>query len=589
MSTSIADTGERVELEGVPGAGSKAAPSAGSTPAPLAEPLAEPLVEADNSTWPPVAAPLPELGGGAGFEAGLEALPAPASSTALGGEVTRHLVGGTSALGLSVAVERGVGLLANILAARFGGKAVFGAYSFAISTANQISMYAAGGIGATATRFSGKYPQGSAGYPTLRRALLIVSIASAALAALGLWLGAAPIAHLVGKASMTGLLRWAAISSVGIILLECTRGFFVGQRHLLALLSLSLLVGLGMVTLLPTMAYRHDPRAMLVAQGSVAILAVLTCLLLGRRLGLRLPPSTVPAVPLRSMLREVWTFGGIQLGSLIGSNISGWWLSAVVARNDTSLVQISFLTIANQLRNLVALAPSLLTEGSYAVMADPRHEGSQTPQRVMALCSYASIAISLALALAGMTVVPWLLALLYGRSYTGAAATIALALATAVAHMGNAPAAARLTIVSLRSTAVINTIWAVLVAAAATLLLVRGGSAWEAMAVYFLAHIVSATLVLLTLRRKDNLPAGMLPLFATAIAAVGVGAVLALLRSAAPATTLATTGGMLGLMLLSGAALWLLGKRHDLLPPRAAVAALLARVQAMVGGRLRRV
>ena len=97
---------------------------------------------------------------------------------------------------------------------------------------------------------------------------------------------------------MTGLLRWAAISSVGIILLECARGVFVGQRHLGALLVLSLLVGLGMVTLLPTMAHRHDPKAMLVAQGLVAIAAVLLCILLGRKLGLRLPANGVRALPL---------------------------------------------------------------------------------------------------------------------------------------------------------------------------------------------------------------------------------------------------------------------------------------------------
>lgn len=551
-----------------------------SLPAQLPEDLARevsPLVEGDPSTWLPVSAPVPDND------------PAESGSPILSKSVTRHLVSGTSALGVSVAVERGVGLLANILAARFGGKTVFGAYSFAIGTANQISMYAAGGIGATATRFSGKYPRESAGYPTLRRALVIVSLVSAVLAAVVLWLGAAPIAHLVGKASMTGLLRWAAISSVGIIMLECARGFFVGQRHLLALLTLSLLVGLGMVTLLPAMAYRHDPRAMLVAQGGVAITAVLVCVLLASKLGLRLPAAELRALPLAGMLREVWSFGGIQLASLIGSNISGWWLTAVVVRNDTSLVQISFLSIASQLRNLVALAPTLLTEGSYAVMADPRHEKSQTPQRVMALCSYVSICISLLLAMVGMTAVPWLLTLMYGRTYAGAATTIALALATAVAHMGNAPAAARLTIVSLRATAVINTIWAVFVAVGATLLLVRRGTAWEAMGVYFLGHILSAVLVLLTLRSKDKLPAGLISLFVLSTVAVAAGAALALLRSTMPATTLPTTAGMLLLCVMAFAGLWVLGKRHDWMPPRSTFASLVAVTKSFAGGRLRRV
>ena len=126
----------------------------------------------------------------------------------------------------------------------------------------------------------------------------------------------------------------------------------------------------------------------------------------------------------------------------------------------------------------------------------------------MQLCL--DLAVSLLLALAGMTMVPWLLAVLYGNGYAGAGTTIALGLATAVAHMGNAPAAARLTIVSLRATAVINTIWAVFVAVAATLLLVRGGSAWQAMArVLSGAHVLSALAGSAgTLRQKDNLPRG---------------------------------------------------------------------------------
>ncbi len=65
----------------------------------------------------------------------------------------------------------------------------------------------------------------------------------------GLWFGASPIAHLLGKPSLTGLLRWAAISAAGLILLECARGFFVGQRRLAALVLLSLIVGVGMVSL----------------------------------------------------------------------------------------------------------------------------------------------------------------------------------------------------------------------------------------------------------------------------------------------------------------------------------------------------
>ena len=123
----------------------------------------------------------------------------PAAPAAVPGHVARHLLRGTSALGFGIVIERGMGFFANVLAARLGGLATFGAYSLAISTANNISTYAAGQIGSTAARFSGKYQHGSAGYTTLARALAIVSVVSAALGAVGLWFGAGPIAHLLGK------------------------------------------------------------------------------------------------------------------------------------------------------------------------------------------------------------------------------------------------------------------------------------------------------------------------------------------------------------------------------------------------------
>jgi O-antigen/teichoic acid export membrane protein len=85
------------------------------------------------------------------------------SAAAMPAHVTKNLVSGTSALGLGIIVERGCGFLANVLAARLGGASTFGAYSLAISTANNISAYAAGGIGSTAIRFSGNYQRESRG------------------------------------------------------------------------------------------------------------------------------------------------------------------------------------------------------------------------------------------------------------------------------------------------------------------------------------------------------------------------------------------------------------------------------------------
>ena len=515
----------------------------------------------------------------------------PSSGKPLPSHVAGRVIGGTSALGMGVLIERGTGFLANILAARFGGTHTFGAYSLAISTANNISTYAAGQIGSTAARFSGKYSYGTAGYSTLARALAIVSLMSAALASIALWFGAAPIAHLMGKLELTGLLRFAAISAAGIILLECARGFFVGQRRLSAILLLSVVVGAGMITLLPLAARAHSPVRMIVLQGSITTSAVVICLLLAGPLKLRAHrQSTDPVpLPLGPMLREVWSFGLVQLAGLVGSNLAGWWLTTLVARSDTTLVQMSFFAIASQLRNLVGIAPSLLTEGSYAVMADPEGEADRTPHRVMALCSYASVSLAVLLASVGIVVIPWVLTLLYGHTYAPAALTVAIGLAIAVVHMGNAPAAARLTIVSIKSTGVINTVWAVFVAAAASLFLLYGGGAWQAMAIYFAGHVLSSTLVLLTLKRKDHVPAGMSALFFFAAASTAVLALLAGVRAMRPELALPVTGAM---VLVAAFAFWglhVFGKRYGWMPSASAIRSFTAGIQSRLPWRPRHV
>lgn len=461
------------------------------------------------------------------------ATPAPTSER-VPGHVSRHLLKGSATLGLSVTVERGLGFLANILAARLGGAQTFGAYSLAISTANNISTYAGGGIGSTAARFSGKYPRGGPGYATLAQALTIVSLLSALLAATGLWLGAGPIAHLMQKASLTGLLRWTAISAVGIILLECARGFFIGQSRLPALMILSVVAGSGMVLLLPLAARTHNPIRMIVLQGAIMTSAVVVCLLLSSRLGLHAPAGSATTLPLWPMLREVWGFGVVQLGGLIGVNFAGWWLTTLLARSDTTLVQISFFAVASQLRNIAGLAPSMLTESSYAVMADREGSTSNTPQQVMALCTFAATVGAFVLAGLGILLTPLALKLMYGRGYAGAASAVAMALAVAVVHMGNAPAAARLSIVSIRATGIINTVWAILVAGAATLFLLHHGSARVAMGIYLAAHLVSSALVMLMLYRWDGVPAGMARVYYAAAFVAVLLAAMAWVRIALP-------------------------------------------------------
>ncbi|MDQ2777572.1 MAG: oligosaccharide flippase family protein [Acidobacteriota bacterium] len=487
------------------------------------------------------------------------------SGPVVSGRVARDLVSGTTALGLAVVIERGFGFLANLLAARIGGAATFGAYSLAITTANNVSTYAAGGIGSTAIRFSGRYPRESAGYATLTRVLLIVSVVSACLGALCLWAGAGPIAALLGKRSLTTLLQWTALSAAGMILLECCRGFLVGQRRIAAILLLSLTVGLGMITLIPLMA-RVGPVSMICSQGSITAGAVLICIAFFRPLGLGPSRGAGQSEPLGPMLRAVWSFGGVQLAGLIGLNAAGWWLTSLVARADTTMSQMGFFAIASQLRNIASLAPGLLTESSLAVMAQGEDDVEKTPDRVMAICTFATTFASLLVAGIGIVIVPWLLPLLYGKSYAAASAATAIALATAVIHMGSGPASARMSIVSIRVTGVINTIWAVVVAVAATVFLLSGGNAWKGALIYFGAHILSAGLLLRGLSQRNCVPQGMKSIYAIG----GASTILLLLASAArsfhPELAVALSSLMLVTLLLSLAMLVAVAKRHRWVP-----------------------
>lgn len=479
--------------------------------------------------------------------------------------VVRDLLHGTSALGAGMIIERGFGFVANLLAARFGGASTFGAYSLGLSTANNIASYAAGGIGSTAVRFSARYPRESAGYRTLARVLAIISLVSSVLAAFVLWLGAAPLARLLGKDSLAGVLHWAALSAAGLILLECCRGFLVGQRRLPAILLLSATVGIGLLALVPA-ASRVGPVPMMASYGAITFAAVALCALFYRPLGLAPVPSGAAPEPVAPLLREVWSFGLVQLAGLVGINASAWWLTTVIARSDPSLVQIGFLAISHQLRNMAGLFPGLLTESSLAVMARSESHREKTPDQVMAVCTVVTTFVSLAVAALGIVLVPWVLSSFYGHAYSAAAAAASVALVTAVVHMGNAPAAARLSIVSIRTTGIVNAFWALVVASGATIFFFHGGNAYQGALLYLAGHLLSAALTLLSLGRKNCVPKGLNRIFVLSSFASLALVALALLRAARPDLTSWLT---LSMALLATASLWALvsiGRNRGWLP-----------------------
>ncbi len=278
------------------------------------------------------------------------------------------IVTGMGALGVSLGFERGASFLSNVLAARLAGPGVFGAYSLAVTTANNVASYAGAGIGTTASRFVGQYPVGSGGYRRLLRVLSIVSVSSAAIAALVLLAGATPMASVVLRnAKLGGPLKVAALSAAGFILLECCRGLLIGQRSFSILLLLSTTVGIGLVVAISSTA-RFGVLPMLAGQAGAVLLAVLlvACLVF-RNAGPR--PVLGTAEPGPSVL-GIWRFGLVQLGGVMGLNAAGWWVASLVARQDPSLTQTAFYAIASQLRNVATLIPSLVGQTTFPMLTE---------------------------------------------------------------------------------------------------------------------------------------------------------------------------------------------------------------------------
>ena len=494
-----------------------------------------------------------------------ELLAPPASMDQERKSVVRNLLGSASALMVAMGVERGCGFFANLLAARLGGAPAYGAYSLALSTANNIASYAGAGIGLTATRFSGEYPEGSAGHHALRRALILVSAVSAVLAVLLLLWGAGPIAEsLLHNPSVKRLLQVAAFSSGAMIAFECCRGYLVGQRNLRNVVLLSVAMGLGILVALPLMAPR-GPQPMVISQALVSAGAIALVAVVSRRSHRRtVSVQADDSVSVANMAGKVWRFGMIQLAGVIGLNAAGWWVASLVARSDQTLVQMGLFAVANQLRNLVALAPGLLAQSSYALLAGKEKD---TTEHVLGFGTFIATAASIVLGTLVILPLPYLLPLLYGKAFAGGVLTASLSVATAIIHMSAAPAAARLGIVSLKLTGIINALWSLLVFSFAFAVVVPNGAA-GASALYLGVHLLSAALVAIALRRSDDLPAGVSGvLIIGALTSVLLG-VIAWMRQVFPASQWILAGAMVLIAAIAIGQLILIAHQKCWLPDR---------------------
>jgi hypothetical protein len=157
---------------------------------------------------------------------------------------------------------------------------------------------------------------------------------------------------------------------------------------------------------------------------------------------------------------------------------------------------------------------------------------------------------------------------LFGKAFAGAEPAVAIAVATALVHMAAAPAASRLTILSLKMIGFINGIWAVAVIAMGPVLIPRSAAVF-ATAILLANHLVSAVLVLVCLWKKDSLPRGLVAISMPMMAGSVLFAVLGWLRFARPDLRGPMSLGIFAVTLLLIAITFRAGRAAGFLPPLA--------------------
>jgi O-antigen/teichoic acid export membrane protein len=377
-------------------------------------------------------------------------------------------------------------------------------------------------------------------------------------------IGAGPFARgVLRNEALVSLLRVAAFSAGALILLECCRGLLIGQQKFQALLLLSIVSGVGLLVVLPSAA-RAGAGPMIVGQASVALVAVAVCVLLSRRMDIiasthKAEQGHGPGVT------TVIKFGLVQFGAVVGINIASWWLASLVARVDTSLLQMGLYAIANQFRGLASILPALLSQLTYPLLTSESGRYYGGPDRVVLVNTF--LATSLTIIVAGLAIVflPWVLPNLYGASYSGAVVPSAVLLATAISHMGGTAAANRVTIVNLRAASLINGAWAAIVVLLGIWFVPIAGAS-GAVGAFFVAHLFSQCAVLLVLKRAGILPRGLLRLSLMGMVGGMVFATLAYLRATYPLHQTAMTSALLASLLFLTFALLHFGLRQGWLP-----------------------
>jgi O-antigen/teichoic acid export membrane protein len=311
-----------------------------------------------------------------------------------------------------------------------------------------------------------------------------------------------------------------------------------------------------LIIVLP-LAAKISATVMIAGQASVAIVCVGICVIFAKPLGISpLAAKTNVGPKVHPILR----FGLVQFTAFAGVSMSSWWVTLLVARSDGTLTQMGLYAIANQFRGLAALLPVLCAQVGYSLLTDESGAEFGGAERVMLTNSLlTSVLVTMAAGLA-IVLAPWLLLLIYGKSFAAAEAPVLILLATVVVHMSGGPAMQRLSIVRLRALAVINALWAVMVALLGLWFVPKWGATGAALA-FLISHAVCDLLVMISLARLQKLQKGYFSLMAVLITGSLVLALLGYWRAMIVPHSLVLTGLLTAIWILILLSVWQISAR----------------------------
>jgi len=397
---------------------------------------------------------------------------------------------------IGAVISQGSNLAASIITARLLGREQFGQYGMVQSTVGMLGVFAGLGLGVTATKYVAELrtrdPERAGRIIALSS---VVALISGGLLAAALVLFA-PIlaAKTLNAPRLAPELRIASV----LLFLNAFNGAQTGALsgfeafRTIAKINLARGVVTFPITVALVLLWRL-PGAI----GALAVTAALTCLL--SQLSLRRHCAALGIHPRFSSAwrerRVLWTFStpAFLSGAMVGPVT--WVANTMLVNQPGGYAEMGVFSAASQWRTAVLFVPSLLSQPLLSVLSNLGASGRGPFGRLLRTNIVLVFVISLSMALPVIFCARWIMSA-YGRGFrAGALVLILLVLAGVMSATAGVIGQAIASMDKMWWGLTLNSLWAIVMLATATLLVPRHGARGLALAslASYLVHAASVT------------------------------------------------------------------------------------------------